>query len=368
MASGALSMQNLETITLPHPLDEFSSIVDVRTPLEFAEDHLPGAINLPVLSNEERKEVGTLYKHDPFAARVLGARYISQNAASHLATLGERWDREAQPLLYCWRGGLRSQSFAHILRSVGWRARIVDGGYKAWRKFVISDLQEKMTTPGLTFQVLSGLTGVGKTRLLHQLERVGAQVLDLEGLANHRGSLLGSVGPQPAQKLFENRLHETLSRFDLTKPIFTEAESNRIGRISIPVSVWKKLGHGRVTEIQLPLSSRVQLLREDYPDFLTRPEKLHALLDKLRPLRGHQLVDDWHRQIEEGAWDSFLTSILRDHYDLCYRPTGTEKSRYPKPSATITLPDHSANSLQKAARELLEKLANVCSQHADRRS
>jgi tRNA 2-selenouridine synthase len=345
-------MHTLETITLPHPLDDFSSIVDVRTPLEFAKDHLPRAINLPVLTNEERKEVGTLYKRDPFAARVLGARYISINAAGHLANLGKQWDREHQPLLYCWRGGLRSQSFAHILRSVGWRARILDGGYKAWRKFVITDLEEQMANPELSFHVLSGLTGVGKTRLLHILDEEGAQVLDLEGLANHRGSLLGAVGPQPAQKLFENRLHETLSGFDLARPIFTEAESNRIGRLNIPAPVWKKFEDARVTEIRLPLPHRVQLLHEDYPAFIANPEKLRELLDKLRPLRGHQLVDDWHRLIAEESWDEFLTSVLRDHYDLCYRPTGSENSRYPEPSATVEIPSHSPEAFRDAASQL----------------
>lgn len=346
-------MQELETITLPHPLEDFSSIVDVRTPLEFAEDHLPNARNLPVLSNEQRCEVGILYKKDPFAARILGARYISHNAADHLATLETLWDRNHQPLLYCWRGGLRSQSFSHILRSVGWRARLLEGGYKSYRKFVLNDLKEQLAASRPHFHVLAGLTGTGKTRLLHHLREVGAQVLDLEALANHRGSLLGKVGPQPSQKLFENKLHQALQHFHPEKPVFLEAESNRIGERSLPAPLWKKLATATVSEVRLPLASRAQLLLDDYPRFLDEPDELCGLLDKLRSLRGHEQVERWRTLITARDWPGFLESILRDHYDLCYRPVGSENSNYQKSSSLIDLPDHQEASFQKAAQSLL---------------
>lgn len=346
-------MQELETISLPHPLEDFSSIVDVRTPLEFAEDHLPQANNLPVLSNDQRVEVGTLYKADPFAARILGARYISLNAASHLETLQKLWDRNHQPLLYCWRGGLRSQSFAHILRSVGWRARVLAGGYKSYRKFVLNDLSKQLSAPTPHFHVLAGLTGTGKTRLLHHLREAGAQVLDLEALANHRGSLLGNLGPQPSQKLFENTLHQALQTFQPDRPVFLEAESNRIGACNLPASLWKKLNTATVSEIELSLPHRAQLLLEDYPRFLDDPADLCQLLDKLRPLRGHQQVDHWHTLIAHQDWPAFLESILRDHYDLCYRPVGSENSNYQKTCEVITLPDASATSFQQAAQSLI---------------
>lgn len=346
-------MQQLETITLPHPLSDFTSIVDVRSPLEFAEDHLPGAVNLPVLSDGERKEVGTLYKADPFAARILGARYISMNAADHLATLEKSWKRTHQPLLYCWRGGLRSRSFAHIIRSVGWRARILEGGYKAYRKFVMTDLAAQLASPTPAFHVLAGFTGTGKTRLLHHLSEEGAQVLDLEGLANHRGSLLGNLGPQPSQKLFENQLHQVISTFDPERPVYTEAESNRIGNLSIPASLWKKLNTATVTELRLPLESRAQLLLDDYPNFLAQPSELCELLDNLRPLRGHQTVDDWHQLIANGDWCAFLTSVLRDHYDLCYRPAGGEGSNYQTPTRSLEISDHTRAAFQTAAHQLL---------------
>ena len=345
-------MQDLETITLPHPLGEFSSIVDVRTPLEFEEDHLPGAINFPALYNEQRIEVGTLYKNEPFAARVLGARYLSLNVAKHLLTLEEIWDRKQQPLLYCWRGGLRSRSFAYILRSIGWRARIIDGGYKSYRKFVINDLKTSLAAPRPHFHVLAGLTGTGKTRLLHHLKEKGAQVLDLEQLANHRGSLLGRVGPQPSQKHFESTLHHTLQTFEPDQPVFVEAESNRIGSRCLPPSLWKKLATASVTEVQLSLPSRAELLLADYPRFLKEPTALLKLLDKLRPLRGHQQVEHWHHLVKSQEWSAFLTSILRDHYDLCYRPAGSEKSNYQLPSNTLELSDHQDSTFQEAANTL----------------
>lgn len=346
-------MQDIETITLPHPLEEFSSIVDVRTPLEFEDDHLPGAINLPVLSNEQRVEVGTLYKQDPFAARVLGARYISLNAADHLLTLEKVWDRNEQPLLYCWRGGLRSRSLAHIVRSVGWRARVIDGGYKSYRKFIINDLKARLCKARPPFRVLCGLTGTGKTRLLHELREAGAQILDLEGLANHRGSLLGNVGPQPSQKLFENRIHKALTTFRPDQPVFVEAESNRIGMLSIPAPLWKKLATATVTEIRLPLANRANLLLDDYPRFLGEPEVLCELLDNLRFLRGHEQVDAWHEMIRAQDWPAFLQSILKDHYDLCYRPAGCEKSNYQKSTGQIDLASHHREDFKKAVVALL---------------
>ncbi len=346
-------MQELETISLPHSLVEFSSIIDVRSPIEFTDDHLPGAVNLPVLSDEQRVEVGTLHKHDPFSARILGARYISVNCAEHLRTLEQTWSRDHQPLLYCWRGGLRSHSFTHILRSVGWRARLLEGGYKSYRKYVLSNFREQLAGSKATFYALTGLTGTGKTRLLSLLKQAGAQVLDLEGLANHRGSLLGSQGPQPSQKLFEGKLHEALSQLDHNQPIYIEAESNRIGQRSIPAALWQKLHSAVVTEVRLPLTARAQLLLEDYPRFLSEPVELCSLLDKLRPLRGHEQVDHWHTLIAEKDWISFLQSILGNHYDLCYRPAGGPKSNYQKPSRILDIEDHSEASFQKATETLL---------------
>ncbi|BDS08967.1 tRNA 2-selenouridine synthase [Oceaniferula spumae] len=349
-------MKHVETITLPHDLSEFTEIIDVRSPWEFGEDHLPGAINLPVLSDAERKEVGTLYKDDPFAARRLGAAMISANAARHLKGPLADKDKSYTPLVYCWRGGMRSNSLAHILRSIGWRARIIEGGYKAFRKYITEDLERLLASEELELTVLSGPTGVAKTRLLHTLEKQGAQVLDLEGLANHRGSVLGLAPDttQPSQKHFETSLWETIRKFDFSKPVFTEAESNRIGRIHCAPPLWKKLSQGRVIEINLPIEKRAEFLLDDYPHFTKKPEHLKGLLDKLVKLRGHDQVNLWHEQIDAGQWPEFVMSILVDHYDLVYRRAGDDKSNYPTPSSTVELSDFSQEDLEAAAKQLTQ--------------
>lgn len=349
-------MKHVETITLPHDLSEFTGIIDVRSPAEFAEDHLPGAVNMPVLDDDERKVVGTLYKDDPFAARRLGAALISANAARHLKGPLSSMDKSYTPLVYCWRGGMRSNSLAHILRSVGWRARTIAGGYKAFRKWVGEDLERRLSAPELRLTVLSGPTGVAKTRLLHTLAKAGAQVLDLEGLANHRGSVLGPAPDtgQPSQKHFETRLWQTLRRFDPAKPVFTEAESNRIGKIHCPPVLWKKLGAGKVVELQMPLEKRAAFLLDDYPHFTEQPERLKHLLEKLTKLRGREQVQHWHGLIDSGKWPEFVVSILEDHYDLAYRRAGDDKSNYPAPSHSLRLADFTPQHLRAAAAELTE--------------
>lgn len=351
-------MKHVETIALPHDLGEFTEIIDVRAPVEFAEDHLPGAVNLPVLDDAERKEVGTIYKSNPFGARRLGAQLISANASRHLATYLAEKGRGYTPLIYCWRGGMRSNSFAHILRSIGWRARVLEGGYKAFRKFVTGDLEKKLSDPALALTVLAGQTGVAKTRLLHTLRDQGAQVLDLEGLANHKGSVLG-LEPntcQPSQKHFETLLWHSVCQLDPARPVFAEAESNRIGSIHCPPALWKKLGQGTVIEIRMPLSRRAMFLLDDYPYFTADPRHLKGLLEKLTRLRGREQVGRWHAQIDAGDWTGFVESVLCDHYDLVYRRAGDEKSNYPAPSATVDLADFSPAALEAAAADLIRRV------------
>ncbi|MGJ8671769.1 tRNA 2-selenouridine(34) synthase MnmH [Rubritalea sp.] len=349
-------MHYFETTTLPADLSEFSEIIDVRTPAEFAIDHIPGAINLPVLSNEERISVGTLHKSSAFEARKLGAGLVSANAAKHLSEYFLKKDLSYSPLLYCWRGGMRSRSLTHILSSVGWRAQLLNGGYSAFRKWMVSDLENQFEHSDLKLIVLSGLTGVGKTRLLHSLEEQGAQVLDLEGMANHKGSLLGTphTGAQPSQKFFESSLWHQMSKFDPAKLVYTEAESNKIGKLHCPPSLWKKLSESPVIEIELPLLERTKLLSEEYPHFCNDPASLSDLLNVLRRIRGNALVDTWQKQIKEQHWEIFLTSILQDHYDLSYRKPGDEKSIYSSPIASVQVHSISADSYLSAATELIE--------------
>jgi len=347
-----MSLDRMESVSLPIDLSEFDEIIDVRTPLEFAEDHLPGAINLPVLNDEQRIEVGTIYKTASFEGRRLGAHHVSTSIARHLegylADRPPKWN----PLLYCWRGGMRSHSFATVMRSIGWRARVLEGGYKAWRRFVMDDLPRQISEQNLQFRIIAGLTGTGKTRLLDSLRELGAQVIDLEALANHRGSLLGSQGEQPNQRRFESLLHMSLSTINPRRPIFAEAESNRIGSAYIPPALWQKFSEASVIELTLPAAERVKLLLEDYEHFPRDPDTLASILDNLRQLRGHKQVDAWQAQITSRIWPAFVASILKDHYDLCYRRPGSPDSNYQVPSRQLALHDCSAASYAQAAREL----------------
>ena len=348
-------MKHVETINLPHDLSEFTEIIDVRSPSEFAEDHLPGAVNLPVLNDQERAEVGTLYKDNPFEARRLGAALISSNAAKHLQTHLANKDKTYSPLVYCWRGGMRSNSLAQILRSVGWRARLLDGGYKAFRSFITADTENILSRPDFQFSILAGQTGVAKTRLLHTLRSKGAQIIDLEGLANHRGSVLGLEpnSQQPGQKHFETCLWHALSQIDSSLPIFTEAESNRIGILHCPPSLWKKLSEGEVYNIELPLTQRASFLLDDYPHFTDDSDHLKTLLNRLVKLRGKDQVARWHELIDSEQWIEFVESVLRDHYDLVYRRAGDDKSNYPAPQKTITMENFTAQTLEQTSNILM---------------
>ena len=346
-----------ERVDPPLSFQEFSEIIDVRSPAEFEEDHIPGAINLPVLSDAERHEVGLLHAQNPFESRRLGATLITKNIHRHLSDSLDHLPNSFAPLVYCWRGNLRSSSMALIFRAIGWRARVLNGGYRAWRKFLISDLDPIISPPKPELIVLGGLTGCGKTRLLHQLKLQGAQILDLEGLANHRGSILGNApgSPQPGQKCFESKLWEAFQSFDPERPVFTEAESNRIGRLQCPPPLWKRLGEGKIVLLDLPIHERGKLLAEDYEHFIAHPDSLTETLNGLRRLRGNEQVNTWHRQIEERRWSAFLESILVDHYDLCYRRPGSENSVYPEPEDTLSLLSNSEADFQKAAADLISK-------------
>jgi tRNA 2-selenouridine synthase len=349
-------MQHLSTISFPCDLSEYSEIIDVRSPSEYALDHIPGAINLPVLNDEQRAQVGKIYKENPFEARKLGAAFISANVSEHIQNKMMDHGLDYTPLLYCWRGGMRSRSFTFILNSIGWKPHVIQGGYRAFRKFIVDDTEEIFEEETLNMQVLSGLTGVGKTRLLLAIREQGGQVLDLEGLANHKGSLLGASPSldQPAQKKFETDLWHQMKQFDLRKPIFTEAESNRIGNVHCPPALWRALKRSRVINIQLSITERIKILLEEYPHFQEDTDTLKLLLSKLIPLRGKEQVEKWYTLIDASKWDVFVQSILETHYDLCYRTPGGENSNYQKSSGDILITDASNESFITAAMEAIQ--------------
>lgn len=296
----------------------FDTIIDVRSPSEFAEDHLPGAINLPVLSDAERAQVGTIYKQDsPFRARKIGAALVFRNAAAHIETALA--DREGgwRPLVYCWRGGQRSGAFAWMLREIGWRAETIQGGYKSYRRLVVRALYD--TPLDLRLVQLGGYTGTAKTELLPRLARRGVQVLDLEGMARHRGSLLGDLDtPQPSQKAFESALTDALAQLDPARPALVEAESSKIGALSLPPSLWEAMIAAPWITVMAPLGARARYLARAYADVLADADGLRAKLDGLRRHRGHAVVDHWNTLIAVGDHEALCAALVADHYDPAY--------------------------------------------------
>jgi len=296
----------------------FTDIIDARTPAEFNQDHIPGAINLPVLSDEERVEIGSLYKRDAFAASKIGAARISRNIANMLEGPLRETDGSFYPLIYCWRGGQRSQSLGLILSQIGFRVGVIEGGYKVYRQEVVSDLE---TLPDqFDLRLLSGFTGTCKTRILQLMRTRGFQVLDLEGLANHRGSLLGITPEtiQPSQKMFESQLANELSEFDPGRPVWLESESNQIGSIHVPAELWKGMRAAGVVEVRAPLQARVEYLLEEYDYFCEQPDFLKERIGWLRRLRGSEKIQEWFDLIDAQRWPTFVADMLENHYDPTY--------------------------------------------------
>ena len=244
---------------------------------------------------------------------------------------------------------------AVIFRAIGWRARILSAGYKSWRKWLMEDLENTFSNPKPELIVLGGLTGCGKTLLLHELKKQGAQVLDLEGLANHRGSILGTPpgSEQPNQKRFESELWHEFQKFDPNRPVFTEAESNRIGKLQCPPALWKRLGQARVVLLELPIEERVKLLTREYIHFVNDRTLLKETISGLTRLRGKERIERWNQFINEENWPEFLTSILRDHYDLVYRRPGSDDSVYQSPERSLDLASSSRKDFEAAAKELI---------------
>lgn len=335
-------------------LTRFDEVIDVRSPGEFVEDHAPGAINLPVLDNDERARVGTLYQQvSPFEAKKAGAILISRNIARHLETWFADKPRTYRPLVYCWRGGNRSGAMTHILQKIGFAAAQLEGGYKAYRRHVVTELASLPAT--LRYRVVSGPTGSGKSRLLAALAQAGAQALDLEGLAAHRGSLLGALpdAPQPAQKGFESAIWSALSRFDPAQPVYVESESKRIGALTVPDALIAAMRSSPCIRIEVPLSARVQLLIEDYAHFLAAPDLLNTRLAHLVELRGREAVAAWQSQAQAGAWPELVAALLAQHYDPAYLKS-LSRNYAPRPDdLTLNTPDLTPASLQAITARIL---------------
>ncbi len=329
-------------------LVDCDTVIDVRSPAEFAEDHIPGAINCPVLDNDERVRVGTLYKQvSPFEARKVGATLVARNIARHIEEQFLQHPKSWRPLVYCWRGGQRSGAFTHILREVGWSARRLDGGYKSWRHHVIEDLAALPAK--LRFTVITGPTGSGKSRLLEALATQGAQVLHLEQLAAHKGSVLGGLPdePQPSQKMFETRLHSVLASLDQARPVYVEAESRRIGLLNLPDAINLAIHSSACMRVEASLESRVDFLLRDY-DYLCNTGALAEILPRLKEIQGKERIERWQGLAEEGDFRSLVAELLVQHYDPLY---GRSQQRSFSQLGTAAV--HATDDLSPAAIDAL---------------
>jgi len=311
----------------PAARDGFDAILDVRSPAEFALDHIPGAINLPVLDDAQRAAVGTEYvQRSKFLARRHGAALVARNIAAHLdGALGDR-DGSFRPLVYCWRGGQRSGAMVTVMDQVGWPVTLLEGGYQTWRRQVKAALYDTPAPHRLV--LLDGPTGAGKTALLGAVAGRGAQTLDLEALAAHRGSLFGAMpGGQPSQKGFESRLHDALSRLDPARPVLVEAESSKIGARVIPPSLWAAMSAAPAIRLESPVRVRAARTVRDYAAIAADPPALDTALTRLPRHIGKQMVAEWRALAAAGEVEALATELIVHHYDPAYRRQGGDRGR-----------------------------------------
>jgi tRNA 2-selenouridine synthase len=338
-------------------LATFDTLIDARSPTEYADDHLPGAVNWPVLDDDERRAVGTEYKQvSSFDARKHGAALLARRVAEIVERDVFDKPREWQPLVYCWRGGQRSGTLAWFLGQIGFRVHVLQGGYKAFREQV----REQLAALPARFDVnvIAGRTGSGKTRLLQALREQGAQVLDLEALAKHRGSVLGGLPDeaQPTQKAFDTAVWHALQLFDATRPVFTESESRKIGALAVPEALLQRMRNdGRVVMVEMADAARVQLLLEEYGFFAQQLDRFCGHLDTLAELRGKATVERWQALAREGCWAEVFTQLMHEHYDPLYLKS--IERNYRAAAQTLALRDGGAVALNEAARSLLGSTA-----------
>jgi len=340
------------TDALPQ-LATFDAVIDARSESEFAEDHLPGAVNWPSLNDAQRIVIGTEYKQvSPFDAKKRGAALVAVNVAQHIQHHVLDKPRGWRPLVYCWRGGQRSGALAAVLDAIGFSVQVLEGGYREFRRAVIAELQTQPET--LQFQVLCGRTGSAKSRLLLALAAVGAQVLDLEVMANHRGSVLGLVPGerQPSQKSFETQIWLALHKLDPTRPVWVEGESRTIGRLRLPEPLLEKLRGSPVVQVQMPLAARVAFLMQDYVHFVDDVEAFCERLGALRELRGAQTVERWQQAARDNNSPQVVEELLTLHYDPVYLKSMQRNFSGFDQAHVIEVSDGAPVTLQAAAQAL----------------
>ena len=329
------------------------AIIDVRSEAEFAEDRIPGAINLPALNNEERARVGTIYKQQgPFLARKVGAALVARNAAAHLEGPLAKMEGGWKPVVYCWRGGQRSGSFASILEQIGWRVDVIEGGYRSYRRLVSEMLYDAPFPAPVT--LLDGNTGTAKTDLLHRVARLGGQVIDLEGLANHRGSLFGWQGEQPAQRGFETALARAVSQLDPTRPVLVEAESPKVGQLALPPTLLKAMRAATRIVIEAPLEARAAYLVRAYEDVASDRERLEAVIAKLQPMQPKDRIDRWLAMAKDGQLEPLAGELMGFHYDPRYSKM---RSRHGGVAEVLSVDDLNDGSLDALAERIFKTMS-----------
>ena len=342
----------------PATLAGWDVLIDARSPGEFAVDHIPGAVNLPVLSDAERAEVGTIYVQESrFKARRIGAAYVARNVARHMEAVMADWPGSLKPLVYCWRGGMRSNSMAVILAQVGWRAGVLAGGYRTYRRRVVQELYEGRPLDNVV--LLDGHTGSGKTEVLARLGARGVQTLDLEGLAAHRGSLFGGLPgqPQPSQKLFESRLLLALGEIDPSRPVVIEAESSKVGQLMVPPVLWSAMDGAPRIVLSAPAQARARYLAGAYAELGHDPETLVALLARLPERPGRKRLDAWTALARGGELETLAAGLIEAHYDPAYRRSAGAAKGTVIGQAVLTRLD--ADAFEQAAGEVARFVAPV---------
>ena len=339
-------------------IDKFDTIIDVRSPSEFADDHIPGAINLPVLDNQQRSEIGTIYKQiSRFTAKREGAAMVAQNIAAHLQNSLRDKVRDWRPLIYCWRGGQRSGAMAQIFSDIGWHCSVIDGGYKSYRRHVLDCLDD--LPKQLSLIILSGQTGTAKTHILRAAFAKGAPVIDLEKLACHRGSLLGREPgqPQPSQRYFESCLCQALKQYDTEGPILVEAESNKIGNIHIPPRFWAAMRNAITIRVTAPIDARVNFLQRDYAHLINHPEFIMPLLSKLKHRHSAKKLADWNEMVNRKDWVGFVKSLLETHYDPSYQLSSS--ARLTNETGVVGATTLDIDDIERMADIIMSKSASI---------
>lgn len=351
-----MSLTPLSASELIARLTEFDTIIDARSEAEYALDHLPNAINWPTLNDQERIEIGTLYKQvNPFEARKRGGFMAARNIATHIERHVLDKPRDWKPLAYCWRGGQRSGSLSLVLSQIGFRVTLLEGGYKAFRAALVEDTAQQVAR--LNFKVICGPTGSGKTRFLHALSEQGAQVLDLEDLAKHRSSVLGAIPglEQPTQKRFETLIWDKLRHFKSDKIVFVESESKKVGNLSVPLSLMEKIRNSPCLNLQLNDEERVALLLEDYSHMVCDVSYFCERLAVLIPLKGRAVVEAWQKLARAGQFVPVVMDLLQQHYDPAYLQSMQRNFAQFTQMRMLTPDNRSVQAMHKLASCLLSK-------------